>query len=85
MSDYLIVFARSARKEFDSLPVEISSRIESRINALVTDPRPPGCLKLKGRENQWRIRIGDYRVIYSINDQTFAIKILEVGHRREIY
>ncbi|MEG4343598.1 type II toxin-antitoxin system RelE/ParE family toxin [Microcoleus sp. A003_D6] len=85
MSDYLVVFARSAQKELDSLQVEISSRISPRINALADSPRPPGCVKLKAKQNQWRIRVGDYRVIYSINDTIFTVKILEVNHRREIY
>ncbi|MDB9510242.1 type II toxin-antitoxin system RelE/ParE family toxin [Kamptonema animale CS-326] len=85
MSDYLIVFARTAEKELDSLPLDISSRISPKIQALTNDPRPPGCVKLKGQENRWRIRIGDYRVIYNIDDENFTIKIVEVGHRREIY
>jgi mRNA interferase RelE/StbE len=85
VSDYLVVFARSAQKELDSLPVEISSRISPRINALADSPRLPGCVKLKAKQNQWRIRVGDYRVIYSINDTTFTVKILEVNHRRQVY
>lgn len=84
MSDYLILVTRSAQKELDSLPVEISTRISARIDTLVSDPRPAGCIKLKGKQNQWRIRVGDYKVIYSIEDETFTIKILEVGHRREV-
>ena len=85
MSDYIITFARSARKELDSLSIQISSRIDPEINALANNPRPSGCVKLKGRQNQWRIRIGNYRVIYSIDDETFTIKIMEVGHRGGVY
>jgi len=83
VSDYPIIFTRSAQKELNSLPIEISSRLSSKIDALVNEPRPVGCLKLKGRQNQWRIRVGDYRIIYSIDDDTFIINILEVRHRRE--
>ena len=85
MSDYKIIVTRSAQKELNSLSTQISSRIESKINSLVNNPRPSGCRKLKGRLNRWRIRVGDYRVIYSIDDKNLTIKILEVGHRREIY
>jgi len=85
VSDYIITFARSARKELDSLSIQISSRIDPEINALANNPRPSGCVKLKGRQNQWRIRIGNYRVIYSIDDETFTIKIMEVGHRGDVY
>jgi len=58
VSDYLVVFARSAEKELDSLPVEISSRISPRINALADSPRPPGCVKLKAKpmaNSGWRL------------------------------
>lgn len=85
MSDYLITFARSARKDMESLPAEISSRINSRIEALANEPRPGGCLKLRGEENSWRIRVGDYRVIYSIDDANGIIDISKVRHRREVY
>lgn len=85
MSDYLLIVARSAQKELDSLPLEISSRICARIDALATDPRPFGCLKLKGEKNSWRIRVGDYRVIYSIDDDNGTIDISKVRHRREVY
>ncbi len=85
MSDYLIVVARSAQKDLDSLPAEISSRLYPRIEALGNNPRPDGCRKLKGEKNSWRIRVGDYRVIYSIDDETRTIDIIKVRHRREVY
>ena len=85
MSNYLIVFARTAEKSLYSLPLDISSRISLKIDALANDPRPPGCLKLKGKENQWRIRVSDNRVIYSIDDENFTIKVVEVDHRRSVY
>ncbi|MEG5032323.1 type II toxin-antitoxin system RelE/ParE family toxin [Microcoleus sp. AT3-D2] len=85
MSDYLVITARSAQKDLDALPVEISSRIYPQINALGSVPRPPGCLKLKGEKNGWRIRVGDYRVIYTIDDDSCTIDISKVRHRREVY
>lgn len=85
MCDYLIVVARSAQKDLDSLPTEISSRLYPRIEALANEPRPDGCRKLKGEKNSWRIRVGDYRVIYSIDDETRSIDIIKVRHRREVY
>ena len=56
MSDYLVITARSAQKDLDALPVEISSRIYPQINALGSVPRPPGCIKLKGEKNGWRLQ-----------------------------
>ena len=85
MSEYQVIIQQSAQKQLRLLPVEISSRIDPRLKALANDPRPAGCIKLKGEENRWRIRIGDYRVIYTINDTTFTIFILKVSHRREVY
>lgn len=85
MSDYLIIITRVAQKQLDSLPVEIISRIEPKITALATVPRPDGCRKLKGYQNKWRIRVGDYRAIYTIDDEALTIKILKLAHRQEAY
>ncbi len=85
MTDYQITFSRSARKELESLPAEINNKIFTKIIALATEPRPDGCRKLVGEENLWRIRIGDYRVIYSINDDTRIIDITAVRHRSKAY
>jgi mRNA interferase RelE/StbE len=52
--------------------------------ALETDPRPPGCVKLAGREG-WRVRVGDYRVLYSIDDNARVISVKQIGHRRDVY
>lgn len=85
MSDYQVIIQASAQKQLKSLPIEIISRIEPKIDALVNEPRPDGCLKLKGKGNRWRIRVGDYRIIYSIDDQNFTLYILTIAHRREVY
>lgn len=85
MADYSITFARSARKELESLPNSLIARIFSKIESLIIEPRPLKCRKLQGFANIWRIRIGDYRVIYSIDDQSKIIDIIAVRHRREAY
>jgi mRNA interferase RelE/StbE len=85
MDSYSITFARSARKELESLPERIVERILPRIEALAHSPRPSGCRKLSGQRNLWRLRIGDYRVIYSINDHQNIIDVNAVRHRRDAY
>jgi mRNA interferase RelE/StbE len=65
----------------DKTPYQI---IKSKIASLADNPRPPGCRKLRDRPG-WRVRAGDYRILYEIEDDVKVIAILEVGHRREIY
>jgi mRNA interferase RelE/StbE len=84
VNEYEIQFSRSARKELESLTAEVVSRIFSKITVLASDPRPPGCRKLVGTES-FRIRVGDYRVIYSVDDCSRIIDIRAVRHRREAY
>ena len=85
MSDYQIMFSRPARKELESLSVEVNKRIFPKIVALASDPRPDGCRKLVGEENLWRIRVGDYRIIYSIDDDIRTLDIITVRHRSKAY
>ena len=85
MADYSIIFARSARKELEALSNPLLKRIFSRIEALAHSARPSGCKKLKGSEDLWRIRIGDYRVVYSIKDITHIIDVIAVRHRSQAY
>ena len=85
MSDYQITFSRPARKELESLSVEVNNRIFPKIVALASDPRPDGCRKLVGEENLWRIRVGDYRIIYSIDDDIRTLDIITVRHRSNAY
>ncbi len=81
---YEVILPKSVRKELDRLPDEIASRILARFGGLETNPRPPDVKKLKGRD-AWRIRVGDYRVIYEIHDRILQVIVITVGHRREIY
>lgn len=85
MPEYAIVFARSARKELQALDPPVASRVIRRIEALAATPRPPGCIKLEGLENLWRIRIGDWRVIYRLDDRKRVVDISAVRHRRDAY
>lgn len=85
MSKYTISFARSARQELSRLDKKIVTRIFARIEALAADPRPSGCRKIQGADDLWRIRVGDYRVIYSITDQELTIEIVTIRHRRDAY
>ncbi len=73
------------RKELESLSLEINNRIFPKIVGLGSDPRPDGCRKLVGEENLWRIRVGDYRVIYSIHDDRSTLDIIAVRHRSKAY
>jgi mRNA interferase RelE/StbE len=85
MSEYTISFIRSAHHDLSRLDKKIVARIFPKIEALAIDPRPPGCRKLQGADSLWRIRVGDYRVIYSILDQELVIEIVTVRHRRDAY
>ena len=85
MADYSITFARSARKELEALSNSLIARIFLKIESLAAEPRPTGCKKLQGNTNLWRIRIGDYRVVYSIDDIAEVVDIVRIRHRREVY
>ncbi|HEY7365607.1 MAG TPA: type II toxin-antitoxin system RelE/ParE family toxin [Methylomirabilota bacterium] len=85
MPEYSVVLARSARRELEQLDTRIARRIISRIEALGSNPRPPGCVKLQGPDNLWRIRTGDYRVIYSIDDRSRVVDVSAVRHRSDDY
>jgi len=83
---YNIVFKKSAEKELEKIPTSNLKRIGNAIDELAVNPRPAGCKKLEGRkEKLWRIRVGDYRVIYLIEDTIQIVEIRKVGHRRDIY
>lgn len=82
---YRIEVTPRARKDLKALPKRERQRVAEQIDALISDPRPTGCRKLKGREDFYRIRAGDYRVVYQIEDEVLLILIVRVGDRKEIY
>lgn len=81
---YEILITEVAEKTLDKLPVQTAERLIKAIYKLANQPRPSGCVKLSGSEN-YRIRVGDYRIIYSIQDDVLVVEVLKVGHRRDIY
>ncbi len=84
MASYSIEIKRSAAKELARLPPKDRGRVVARIQALGHDPRPVGAEKLSGQE-RYRVRQGDYRILYEILDQMVGIIVVRVGHRREVY
>jgi len=84
MAKYRITIKKSAAKELEALPKKDLRRIIKRIRALADEPRPHGSQKLSGKK-QYRIRQGDYRIVYSIEDKDSLVDIFKIGHRREIY
>jgi mRNA interferase RelE/StbE len=85
VSRYFLEIKQSAQKELDALDDSIFTRIDQRILALAVNPRPAGCKKLKGYKDLWRLRVGDYRVIYAIDDAAKKIYVTRIAHRREVY
>ena len=85
MAEYNVVFARSARRELEGLDASVARRIIARVGVLTTDPRPHGCVKLQGAADLWRIRIGDYRVVYAIDDSARLVDVRIVRHRGDVY
>ena len=85
MEDYRIEFLSTALKELSKLSSEVQQRIAARIDALKINPYPPGVKALKNGDGRLRIRVGDYRVIYRVEDALLIIIIVKVGHRRNIY
>lgn len=85
MINYILEIKQSAQKELDSLDDTVFKRIDRKILALADTPRPAGCKKLKGFKDQWRIRVGDWRVLYTIDSETKTVTVMHVAHRREIY
>ena len=85
MADYSVSFVRSARKELERLPGDAAERILAKVEALSSNPRPFGIIKLHGQKNLWRLRVGDYRVVYSIDDFSRIVDVTVVRHRRDVY
>ncbi|UNC93092.1 type II toxin-antitoxin system RelE family toxin [Candidatus Contubernalis alkaliaceticus] len=84
MIKFDIRFKESVAKDLRQLPVKDIKRILRRIDTLIDEPRPTGCEKLSAQE-RYRVRQGDYRIIYEINDEEHIIIVIKVGHRREVY
>jgi mRNA interferase RelE/StbE len=82
---YRIFLRPAAVRDLDSLPGDVGKRLGQAIDRLSENPRPPGSKKLVGFENEWRLRVGNYRVLYVVDDSTKRVTIARVAHRREAY
>jgi len=82
---YEVYLERAAENDLKRLPTTTFHRIIPQIRILAENPRPSGCRKLTGLKNDWRIRVGDYRVLYEIDEKARAVRIMRVRHRREVY
>jgi mRNA interferase RelE/StbE len=85
MASYKIVWKQSARKELRKLPKEAIARIVGLVETLSENPSPSGARKLAGTENTYRVRAGDYRVVYNVVQGVLVVEVIRVGHRKEIY
>jgi len=84
MASYKLVFKKSVAKDLRTIPNPDLKRILARMRTLAEDPRPPGTEKLSG-EDKYRLRQGNYRILYTVNDADICVVIVKVGHRREVY
>ena len=82
---YKLSIKPSAGKEIERLSTPLIARIVKEIEDLAVTPRPPGCRKLKGGDGEWRVRVGDYRIIYKIYDQESLVEVTKVKHRSSVY
>lgn len=82
---YQIIVTKSIQKELDNLPNDIKEHVYEKVAQLGEVPRPDGVVKLKGYENEYRVRVGDYRLRYEIQDQQLIILLLQCKHRRDVY
>ncbi|HOS96278.1 MAG TPA: type II toxin-antitoxin system RelE/ParE family toxin [Deltaproteobacteria bacterium] len=82
---YVIKFTQHAARAFRKLPRDVQTRVSPAIDALKDDPRPSGSEKLKGADDVYRVRVGDYRILYEVRDKELVVCIIEAGHRRQMY
>jgi mRNA interferase RelE/StbE len=82
---YSIIYKRSAAEELLQLPVSVAFKVRAAINKLSENPRPQGCKKLKGSNSDYRIRLGNYRIIYTIADNVLIVTMIKIAHRKDVY
>ncbi len=82
---YKLSIKPSATKDVERLSPPLIARVVKEMRALADTPRPPGCKKLKDGDREWRVRVGDYRIIYKIDDENMLVDITKVGHRSSVY
>lgn len=84
-SSYRIEVAPAAVRQLRKLDHPARRRVQAAVELLAADPRPPGARKLVGGEGEWRVRTGDYRIVYEVHDRVLRVLVLAIGHRREVY
>lgn len=82
---YRLMIDRAAGKALEALDAGAYRRVRAAIDGLMTEPRPSGCRKLAGADDLWRVRVGDWRIVYAIHDRELVVLVVRVGHRREVY
>ncbi len=82
---YEVRLKPSAERALRKLPREIQRRVARRLDSLEGDPRPPGCEKLAGADRLYRVRAGDYRVVYEVSDDVLVVLVVTIGHRSDVY
>jgi mRNA interferase RelE/StbE len=82
---YEVLLERRAERDIQRLPKEVFDRIIPHLKALSENPKPSGCRKISGSRSDWRIRIGDYRVIYEVSEQEQVVKVMRIRHRKSVY
>ena len=82
---YRIEVSPAASRQLRKLDLGARRRIQAAVQLLATNPRPPGAKRLVGGDGEWRVRTGDYRIVYEIHDQVLLVLVLAIGHRRDIY
>ena len=86
MASYKVFIKPSAARELEAVdPKRDRQRIVARIRSLAEDPRPPGCEKLVGEDDRYRLRVGRYRISYSVGDGELVVVVVRVGHRKDVY
>ncbi|MCK6681976.1 MAG: type II toxin-antitoxin system RelE/ParE family toxin [Thermoanaerobaculia bacterium] len=82
---YRVELKPAAERDLAAFPREVQEKVVDRLAALAEEPRPPGAVKLQGIENTYRIRVGDYRILYSVHDDVLLVLVLTIGNRRDVY
>lgn len=85
MSSYRVDIARRALRTLAALPRQEQQRVRAAIDLLADTPRPPGSVKLTGEDRAYRVRVGDYRIVYEVLDDRLVIHVVRIGHRRDVY
>ena len=82
---YEVRLARRARRSLESLERRDQQRIRGALDLLADNPRPPNCVALRGEDSVYRVRVGDYRIVYEVIDDVLLVHVVRIGHRREVY